>query len=112
MRRRAVNVLCAAPTAPAPTARASMQTGEGTPPRGKEPRLGPMSASFAGLMSTRVCRANASGHGVETMQLETQLTRRSSDMPAKIQTRDRRHASCWRSELRGVKRGPSILTTT
>ena len=56
--------------------------GRGAPPRGKEPRLGPMSASFAGLMSTRVCRANASGHGVETMQLETQLTRRRSDMPA------------------------------
>ena len=53
---------------------------ESAPPRGKEPRLGPMSASFAGLMSTRVCRANASGHGLETMQLETQLTRRRSDM--------------------------------
>ena len=55
---------------------------ESAPPLGKEPRLGPMSASFAGLMSTRVCRANASGHGVETMQLETQLTRPRSDMPA------------------------------
>ena len=60
---------------------ASKRAGErGAPPRGKEPRLGPMSASFAGLMSTRVCRANASGHGVETMQLETQLTRPRSDM--------------------------------
>ena len=60
---------------------ASKRAGErGAPPRGKEPRLGPMSASFAGLMSTRVCRANASGHGLETMQLETQLTRRRSDM--------------------------------
>ena len=88
---------------------ASKRAGErGAPPRGKEPRLGPMSASFAGLMSTRVCRANASGHGVETMQLETQLTRPAATcLVAKIQTRDRRHASCWRSELRGAKRGPS-----
>ena len=86
-----------------------MQTGEGAPPRGKELRLGPMSASFAGLMSTRVCRANASGHGVETMQLETQLTRRRSDMPAG-EDPDRRHASCWRSELRGAKSAvPSSL---
>ena len=60
---------------------ASKRAGErGAPPRGKELRLGPMSASFAGLMSTRVCRANASGHGLETMQLETQLTRPRSDM--------------------------------
>ena len=39
-----------------------------------------MSASFAGLMSTRTCCAKASGHGDETMQLETQVTRRLSDM--------------------------------
>ena len=54
-----------------------------------------MSASFAGLMSTRVCRAKASGHGFETMQLETQLTRPRSDMLAA----DARVAPCWRSEL-------------
>lgn len=41
-----------------------------------------MSASFAGFMSTRVCRAKAFGHGFETMQLETQLTRPRSDMLA------------------------------
>jgi hypothetical protein len=33
-------------------------------------------------MSTRVCRAKAFGHGFETMQLETQLTRPRSDMLA------------------------------
>ena len=33
-------------------------------------------------MSTRTCRAKASGHGDETMQLETQLTRRLRGMLA------------------------------
>ena len=57
-----------------------------------------MSASFAGFMSTRVCRAKAFGHGFETMQLETQLTRPRSDMLAAEAPRESRRAGDPSSE--------------